>query len=176
METYSQAQPSLLTRLKLNIKRGIVQAPAKLLKPISYLPHELQQQSINLALNQVLKTAIANKELGFLGNKWLKVNITDVPYNFYISVNQAQVLEIRMSLQQQADVCFVGDSQSLLQLMSRDVDPDTLFFQRKLLVTGDTELGLEIKNFLDDMDLSQLPSVIQTGLTKYNKWTSDLQE
>lgn len=170
MENYSQAQPSLVAKLTQNLKRGLLKAPANLLKQISHLPHQLQQNSINLILNHVLKTALADEELDFLCEKWLMINITDVPYDFYISVNQAQQLEITMSLQQQADVCFAGDTQSLLQLMSRNVDPDTLFFQRKLLVTGDTELGLEIKNFLDDMDLSQLPNVIQDGLKKYNQW------
>lgn len=175
MEISSQAHASVLAKLKLSIKRSVLCAPSKLLKPMSYLPQSLQQQSIRLVLEHVLKNALADDELDFLGGRWLKVNITDVPYDFYISVDQNQQLAIQMSLPQEADVCFSGDTQSLLQLMSRHVDPDTLFFQRKLLVTGDTELGLEIKNFLDDMDLSQLPTFIQTGLEKFNTWASELQ-
>ena len=48
------------------------------------------------------------------------------------------------------------------------IDPDTLFFQRKLLVTGNTELGLQVKNFLDELDTSAFPSVLLCALKKYN--------
>lgn len=39
------------------------------------------------------------------------------------------------------------------QLYSRKQDPDTLFFARKLLLEGDTELGLMVKNMLDSLEL-----------------------
>ncbi|WP_313168646.1 ubiquinone anaerobic biosynthesis accessory factor UbiT, partial [Massilia oculi] len=38
------------------------------------------------------------------------------------------------------------------QLAARKEDPDTLFFSRRLLMEGDTELGLTIKNTLDAID------------------------
>lgn len=37
----------------------------------------------------------------------------------------------------------------LLSLMRADTDADTLFFQRRLRIAGDTELGLIVKNWLD---------------------------
>ncbi len=37
----------------------------------------------------------------------------------------------------------------LLSLMRADTDADTLFFQRRLRISGDTELGLIVKNWLD---------------------------
>lgn len=33
--------------------------------------------------------------------------------------------------------------------MRADMDADTLFFQRRLRISGDTELGLIVKNWLD---------------------------
>ena len=36
-----------------------------------------------------------------------------------------------------------------LALMRADMDADTLFFQRRLRISGDTELGLIVKNWLD---------------------------
>jgi predicted lipid carrier protein YhbT len=41
--------------------------------------------------------------------------------------------------------------------VSRQEDPDTLFFQRRLTIEGDTELGLEVKNILDALDHENLP-------------------
>ncbi|WP_343719826.1 ubiquinone anaerobic biosynthesis accessory factor UbiT, partial [Achromobacter dolens] len=37
----------------------------------------------------------------------------------------------------------------LLALMRGETDADTLFFQRRLRISGDTELGLIVKNWLD---------------------------
>ncbi len=37
----------------------------------------------------------------------------------------------------------------LLALMRAETDADTLFFQRRLRISGDTELGLIVKNWLD---------------------------
>ena len=46
----------------------------------------------------------------------------------------------------------------LVLIAGRKQDPDTLFFQRRLKIEGDTELGLEVKNLIDAIDIEQLPS------------------
>lgn len=51
-------------------------------------------------------------------------------------------------------------SRDFLSLARREVDPDTLFFDRRLSIEGDTELGLLLKNTLDALDLSEVFSVL----------------
>lgn len=55
-----------------------------------------------------------------------------------------------------------ANARDFLQLMARREDPDTLFFSRRLLSEGDTELGLVVKNLLDGIDpaevLTRLPA------------------
>jgi predicted lipid carrier protein YhbT len=41
-------------------------------------------------------------------------------------------------------------------MVSRQEDPDTLFFNRSLSIEGDTELGLRVKNMLDALEWPQL--------------------
>lgn len=41
----------------------------------------------------------------------------------------------------------------LFVLAQRQEDPDTLFFNRRLSMEGDTELGLVVKNTLDGLEL-----------------------
>ena len=53
----------------------------------------------------------------------------------------------------QADVTFQAPMSAYLQLMLRQEDPDTLFFNRRLQIEGDTELGLAVKNMLDGIEL-----------------------
>ena len=50
-----------------------------------------------------------------------------------------------------------------LALMRADMDADTLFFQRRLRISGDTELGLIVKNWLD---ASPRPA----GWTSWARW------
>ena len=44
---------------------------------------------------------------------------------------------------------IVAPAQSYLRLARGDDDPDRLFFERALVMEGDTELGLVLKNTLD---------------------------
>lgn len=55
-----------------------------------------------------------------------------------------------------ADVTISACALDFAQLARRRVDPDSLFFSRRLLMEGDTELGLLVKNTLDAVDFSAL--------------------
>ena len=50
-----------------------------------------------------------------------------------------------------------GSTTDLLGLASRHEDADTLFFQRRLVLTGDVELGLTVRNLLDRLPWEDLP-------------------
>lgn len=46
-----------------------------------------------------------------------------------------------------------ASAHDFVRLAQRQEDPDTLFFNRRLSMEGDTELGLLVKNALDAMEL-----------------------
>lgn len=50
------------------------------------------------------------------------------------------------------DLMFSADTAEYLKLLRREEDPDTLFFNRRLDIEGDTELGLIVKNMLDSLE------------------------
>ncbi len=54
------------------------------------------------------------------------------------------------------DLHFSAHLSAFLQLVSRQEDPDTLFFNRTLGIEGDTELGLRVKNMLDALEWPHL--------------------
>lgn len=56
------------------------------------------------------------------------------------------------------DLSFRANLSAFLQLIARQEDPDTLFFNRELSIEGDTELGLVVKNMLDAIEWPQLPT------------------
>ena len=55
-----------------------------------------------------------------------------------------------------ADVTLSATAHDFLLLAQRQQDPDTLFFNRRLVMEGDTELGLVVKNTLDALELPVL--------------------
>lgn len=59
------------------------------------------------------------------------------------------------------DLLFRAPLSAYLQLLTRQEDPDTLFFNRQLSIEGDTALGLTVKNMLDGIECPQLAQLIQ---------------
>ncbi len=55
-----------------------------------------------------------------------------------------------------ADLTITARSRDFLALLLREEDADSLFFSRRLLMEGDTELGLLVKNTLDAVELPSL--------------------
>ncbi|MCX2959749.1 MAG: SCP2 sterol-binding domain-containing protein, partial [Serratia symbiotica] len=58
----------------------------------------------------------------------------------------------------EADVSFSGDANNLILNAVRKQDPDTLLFQRRLQIEGDTELGLYVKNLMDAIEQESVPA------------------
>src|SRR5690554_2221594 len=92
----------------------------------------------------------------------------DLDFNFsFTLVNQKLVIKVPA---QAGDATLRSDQESMLQILHGEVDPDTLFFRRKLLITDDTELGLYIKNMIDTIDLTKrIPKPIMHLLTQIHK-------
>ena len=54
------------------------------------------------------------------------------------------------------DLTISARLRDFIALLAREEDPDTLFFSRRLLMEGDTDLGLLVKNTLDGIELPPL--------------------
>jgi O2-independent ubiquinone biosynthesis accessory factor UbiT len=98
---------------------------------------------------------LADGDLDFLQGNWLKIEISDHDLQCLFSCGSLREVLIRQY--GESDVCIRGSLKSFILLAARKEDPDTLFFQRDLVIEGDTELGLEVKNLLDSLDLDELP-------------------
>ena len=64
-----------------------------------------------------------------------------------------------------AQVTFSANSAELVLVAAKE-DPDTLFFQRKLSIQGDTELGLVVKNLLLSIEFASMPIPIWLSVAK----------
>lgn len=126
-------------------------------------PKPLSEQVLGAMLNHVLKPELQQQKLRFLVNQWVQIEVPDLSLVFYVTaVANPHTMRLKVSVKPQlAAVTMRGNSASLVLLMSGQVDPDTLFFRRKLLIKGDTELGLSVKNLLDTIELEgRLPGTL----------------
>ncbi len=141
----------------------VSRAPDMLRIPARLVPFSLQQALMGHGLRLIFKEALADGDFEFLQDKWLKIAIEDLGLAWFISYQSEQLLIAEAA--PRVDVSFAAQLNDLILIAGRKEDPDSLFFQRRLRIEGDTELGLEVKNLMDSIDLDVLPSLLKHGLT-----------
>ncbi|ELH0843173.1 MULTISPECIES: ubiquinone anaerobic biosynthesis accessory factor UbiT [Vibrio] len=142
------------------IRTQLVQNAASILRsPIHLLPQNVQKKALLDAMGLVFREALQDGDFEFLEDKWLKVEVKDMELCWFISYQNDKLVVADKPVAE--DVSFSGNLNDLILIAGRKEDPDTLFFQRRLSIEGDTELGLEVKNLMDSVDLQQLPKALQ---------------
>ena len=124
-------------------------------KPFSYLPRALKTRPIQRAVNMLFASHIESGELHFLAERDVVVRIVDADLDFTLNLIDDRLLVGRPA--DTADLTIEGTVYTFLQLATRNEDSDTLFFRRQLKMSGDTELGLYVKNFLEGIEPESLP-------------------
>ncbi|WP_295005913.1 SCP2 sterol-binding domain-containing protein [uncultured Dechloromonas sp.] len=128
---------------------------------VASLGHKLPQWPHALALVGVLNTALKMKllpesELALLEDKLFRVRVLDTGGEASYTYRHGLFRPV-FRPEREPDLAFAANLSAYLQLLARQEDPDTLFFNRELEITGDTELGLIVKNMLDAVEWPKLP-------------------
>lgn len=141
-----------------------IRLPAPLALPLRLLPAKLHTQVLVGFLNRVLAEPLRQGELEILKGRTLAVEVTDAGLRYALTNEGGRLV----SSDAPADVTMSGQVHDFLLMLTRREDPDTLFFQRRLSIQGDTGLGLGVKNFLDGLDWDNLPlpALARKGLDK----------
>ncbi len=129
--------------------------PARLAPLLTLLPPRLRQRAFERAAMHALSAAFADGALADLRGRRIGVEIADLEQRFVVEVLDRQLVVLDPVAM--PDACVRGTLTDLLQLASRSEDADTLFFQRRLTLTGDVELGLRVRNLLDQLPWEQIP-------------------
>ncbi len=117
------------------------------------LPAPLREQLVIRALGRTLRVPAVMATLGEISGRRIGIQVTDLGIGWVLELHDNG---IRCS-QQPAETTISGSATDLLQLASREQDADSLFFQRRLSLTGDTELGLMLRNLLDRLPWEAVP-------------------
>lgn len=133
--------------------------------PLRLLPTFAHSQALALVLNQVMKDALAAGDLDFLAGRTVGIEISDLGVRYRLGLTGGRIRGFGEGAP--ADASISGGLHEFLLLAARREDADTLFFQRRLRMSGDTELGLYLKNFLDAFEPpAQVASLIR-GLDRF---------
>jgi len=141
--------------------------------PLKILPLKYHSRVLVKVLNFILSENIIEGDLDFLESKRACICVTDINIKYYISFDNNRLVAIAPEINN--DIKIEANVYDFLQLAGRQEDPDTLMFQRRLVLQGNTELGLEIKNLLDSIDiessryLTKIEYLLQKSLPVYSK-------
>ena len=131
------------------------QLPAIARIPLAWIPSPIKAKGIVRMLNGVFAAPLAEGELDFLSQRTVNVIISDAAIRFSLTLDAGRFVATGPAAD--ADLRIEGTTHTLLLLASRSEDADTLFFNRLLKTSGDTELGLYVKNFLAGIEPDSLP-------------------
>ena len=143
--------------------------PAPLRLPVSLIPSSVHATLMVATLSRLFAKAVDTGDLDFLEERSVKVDATDAGASFAFGMDNGKL--VKRAIDTNHDLTLRGKVYDFLLLGSRREDADTLFFQRRLKMEGDTNLGLEIKNFLDGMDPDDMPfqKPITAGLDRISR-------
>jgi predicted lipid carrier protein YhbT len=137
--------------------------PAPLARIAGRLPQLPPTLALVAGLNLALGRVLPREQLEPLLGKRLLLKVTDagLALRFTLAPRGFRPLFERT----QPDLTICATARDYLALALREEDPDTLFFSRRLLMEGETDLGLLVKNTLDAIDWEALgrgltPSVV----------------
>ena len=105
-------------------------------------------------LNLALAKQLAPDVTQMLSGKKLRLRVTDAHWAFDFEWRKHRFVACHNT--GEADLTLSASAHDFVQLARRQEDPDTLFFNRRLAMEGDTELGLLVKNTIDAIELPML--------------------
>ncbi len=123
--------------------------------PARLVPPPIEHRLVSGLLDRLLADQAADGGFDFLQGHYLAVEVSDMRLRRVFTAVDAHL--VLASRRQAVDAAIRGRAVEFLLLAARLEDPDTLFFQRRLEVTGDTALGLTVRNLLDRLDMADLP-------------------
>ncbi len=125
-------------------------------------PQWLEQKILPEILNHALHEALACGDLGFLMGRRLGIRILDADILWVFTCKAGGL--VMLPAQATPEVTICGRIADFIRMASRREDPDRLFFQRRIIIEGDVELGLHTKNLLDSLEWDDLPWMLRAPL------------
>ena len=122
--------------------------PPQLARVLSRLPVAPPSIVFCAAANRLLWPALDRDARQALVGRHYAISVRDVGVSVRFTVRAGGFVAAHAA----PDLAISATAADFLLLLRRREDPDTLFFSRRLVSEGDTELGLTVKNLLDAIE------------------------
>lgn len=154
---------------------GNPQIPPFLATPLKMVPNVVHTQLLVAVLNHVFKQQLRDGDLDFLESRTAVIRLLDAGVEFRFTKGRKGL--VAHSGEGPIDLAISGNLYDFLQLSLGEEDPDTLFFQRRIRLEGDVELGLETKNLIYGLDVESLsiPAPLRMAFDKAISFYRDQQ-
>jgi predicted lipid carrier protein YhbT len=129
--------------------------PPRLTDVISHLPSRPPSAALAGILTLALRDTLARGDLQPLEGKHIAIRVIDLGVHVHFTVTAGVFRTV--SGESTPDLALCATLADFVRLARREEDPDALFFSRRLVMEGDTELGLFAKNALDAIDFPKIP-------------------
>lgn len=147
--------------------------PGLVALPLRICPPPIQRHMLERILNRLLAAMIADGEFDFLAGRRLAIEVSDMRLRWVVTAGEDRLETV--GGQEAADSTIRGRALEFVLLASRLEDPDTLFFQRRLEVTGDTSIGLTTRNLLDRMPIEDMPLPLRIVLNRAGRFAQRIR-
>lgn len=153
--------------------------PASLGRVATFIPKAVSFRLADWMLNSCLKEQLEEGVFDYLEGRLLLIEISDAKVAVLLSAEKSRlrcqkVLSPKDAVESvKSDAILSLDMLSAIALTQQEIDPDTLFFQRKLRIQGDTELAHQVKNTLDTLPPEVVPRLVRQVMSKYSNWMAE---
>ncbi len=108
------------------------------------------------ALNVFLRRKLPDELYERLAGREVSIEVRNPSFRVSFRVEGRHFVPVRPSAE--------PDLRFRALIAAREEDADTLFFQRRLVVEGDTEVALLVKNTLDGIEAPRTRALLRRGL------------
>lgn len=136
------------------------QLPRPLAALVSRLPQWPPSAALAAGLNVLLLPLLGREARATLRGRVVAIQVADGGLDCRVRLVAVGFVPARGP----AEVAIRATAADYWRLARREEDPDTLFFARRLVIEGDTELGLAVKNALDAVEWS--PAALLAALRR----------
>lgn len=114
------------------------------------------------ALNVFLRRKLPDELFEMLQGREVALHVEGTPVRVAFRIRGRHFVPVRPSAS--PHVRFRASARDFVLLAAREEDADTLYFNRRLVVEGDTEAALLVKNTLDGLELPRTRAALRRML------------
>lgn len=132
------------------------------MRPLSMLASRLPHPgsaAFSAGLNIVLRRDLPHDVYQQLIGRHVEIAVSDWRVRFRFAITASRFIPLAQGAA--IDLCITATARDFALLASGEEDADTLYFEQRAVVEGDTELALLIKNTLDALPAKRIRKVIR---------------